>query len=84
MSWQKFRNRIAYLLPENTKVASKTGSVAGQYHDVGIVFDGEKARYIVCLYNSGVPAEVGNSNGNAAASMLMASMSRACWDALHS
>jgi beta-lactamase class A len=82
MSWQKFRNRIPYLLPENTKVASKTGSVAGQYHDVGIVFDGEEPLYILCAYNAGVPAEVQGSNGNAAASMLMAQMSRACWDAM--
>ncbi|MGE0059407.1 MAG: serine hydrolase [Dehalococcoidia bacterium] len=82
MSWQKLRYRIPFLLPEGTKVASKTGSVTGQYHDVGIVFDGEKPLYILCAYNSGVPAEFEGMNGNAAASMMMARMSRAIWDGL--
>jgi beta-lactamase class A len=81
-SWQKHRFRIPFLLPEGTKVASKTGSVPGQYHDIAIVFAGEAPLYILCIYNSGVPAEVPGSNGNAAASMLMAQMSRTCWDAL--
>jgi beta-lactamase class A len=82
MSWQKLRYRIPFLLPEGTKVASKTGSVAGQYHDVGIVFAAEAPLYILCVYNSGVPAELPGSNGNAAASTLMAQISRECWDAL--
>ncbi len=83
MSWQKLTNRIPYLLPEGTKVASKTGSVPGNYHDVGIVFQGGQPLYILTVYNTNVPAALPDGTpAAAAASLLIARMSRLVWDAL--
>ena len=83
LSWQKHRNRIASMLPEETKVASKTGSLPGNYHDVGIVFKDDEPLYIISMYNAGVPQELPDGTpGLAAANQLMGKMSRACWDAL--
>jgi beta-lactamase class A len=83
LSWQKLNNRIPFMLPENTKVAHKTGSVAGQYHDAGIVFQNDRPLFILCAYNSNVPAELPDGTpGFTTANLLIARMARAAWDAL--
>lgn len=83
MTWQKFVTRIPYLLPEGTVVASKTGSLPGNYHDAGIVYQDGSPLYIFTVYSSGVPEALPDgSPGNAGSSLLMARMSRTIWDTL--
>lgn len=60
---QKFNDRIPGLLPDNVKVAHKTGSITGVVHDSGIIFlpDGRKYALIILsknLINNEVGREV--------------------------
>ncbi len=48
MAKQQYRDKIPLLLPEDTRVANKTGSIAGVTHDVGIVF-APGSPYILCV-----------------------------------
>jgi len=83
LSWQKLNNRIPFLLPEKTKIAHKTGSVPGHYHDAGIVFLQDTPLFVLCAFNSNVPLELPDGTpGVAAANLLVASIARAAWDAL--
>ncbi|MCX6374724.1 MAG: class A beta-lactamase-related serine hydrolase [Armatimonadetes bacterium] len=53
MARQQWRERIPLLLPEGTKVANKTGSIAGVTHDVGVVY-GPSGPYVLCVMTKGV------------------------------
>ena len=46
---QKFREIIPALLPEEVKVAHKTGSITGVRHDSGIVFLPDGRKYVLVL-----------------------------------
>lgn len=46
---QKFRSQIPALLPEDVKVAHKTGSITGVQHDSGIVFLPDGRSYVLIL-----------------------------------
>ena len=47
MARQQYRDRIPLLLPEDTRVANKTGSIAGVTHDVGVVYT-PAGSYVLC------------------------------------
>ena len=83
LSWQKLNNRIPFLLPEKTKIAHKTGSVPGNYHDAGIIFQGDAPLFTLAVYNTNVPFELPDGTpGVAAANLLTARIARKAWDAL--
>jgi beta-lactamase class A len=83
LSWQKLTNRIPAMLPEGTKVAHKTGSVPGNYHDAGIVFQDDRPLFVLTAYNTNVPVELPDGTpGFTAANLLVARMARAAYDAL--
>lgn len=46
---QKFRDIIPALLPDEVKVAHKTGSITGVHHDSGIVFLPDGRKYVLVL-----------------------------------
>ncbi len=46
---QKFNSIIPAKLPDNVKVAHKTGSITGVHHDSGIVFLPDGRKYVVVL-----------------------------------
>lgn len=46
---QKLNTRIPALLPENVKVAHKTGSITGVGHDSGIVFLPDGRKYVLVI-----------------------------------
>jgi beta-lactamase class A len=85
LSWQKFRTRLPGLLPQGTKVANKTGTGKRNYHDAGIIYQGDQPLFILTVYTDQVPAELANGMpGHAAATQLISRLSRTCWDALKS
>ena len=47
MAKQQYRDKIPLLLPDDTRVANKTGSITGVTHDVGIVF-APGGSYVLC------------------------------------
>ena len=47
MARQQYRDKIPLLLPEDTRVASKTGSIARVTHDVGVVYT-PAGSYVLC------------------------------------
>lgn len=47
MARQQYRDKIPLLLPEDTRVANKTGSIAGVTHDVGVVYT-PNGPYVLC------------------------------------
>lgn len=51
---QKFNNKIPKYLPENVKVAHKTGSITGVNHDSGIVFLPDGRAYVCVVMASGL------------------------------
>ncbi|NOU89367.1 serine hydrolase [Paenibacillus sp. LMG 31460] len=54
MCKQQFRNRIPYLLPEQVKVASKTGTIGSAVNDVGIVYlPEEKGVFTITVFSEG-------------------------------
>ncbi|MBN1302284.1 MAG: serine hydrolase [Melioribacteraceae bacterium] len=54
LSEQKFNDIIPELLPENTIVAHKTGSITGVKHDSAIIYLPNGHSYILVLLSSGV------------------------------
>lgn len=51
---QQFRNRIPYLLPEQVKVAHKTGTIGNAVNDVGIVYlPEEKGIFTITVFSQG-------------------------------
>lgn len=91
---QKYNSGIPSLLPEDTRVAHKTGMIVTDftdrgypistgYHDAGIVFQGEAPLFILTVFTQGVPRELpdGTPNFNHA-SRAIGRIGRACWDTL--
>lgn len=51
---QHYQQRIGGLLPRNTPVANKTGSLGAMYNDAGIVYLPEdKGQYVICVFSNG-------------------------------
>ena len=50
---QKFRKKIPAGLPEDVKVAHKTGSITKIDHDSGIIFPGDREPYILVVLTKG-------------------------------
>jgi len=83
LSWQKLNSRLPALLPQGTKVAHKTGTGARNFNDAGIVFRGERPRFILSVYTEHVPVELPDGTpGFAAAGGLIARLARTAWDTL--
>lgn len=54
LSRQHYQQRIGGLLPRNTPVANKTGSLGTMYNDAGIVYLPEdKGQYVICVFSNG-------------------------------
>lgn len=53
MARQQYRDKIPLLLPEDTKIANKTGSLTGVTHDVGIVY-GPSGPYVLGILTKDV------------------------------
>jgi beta-lactamase class A len=82
LSWQKLRQRLPFFLPSGTKVANKTGTGLRNNNDAGIVYQGERPLFILTVYTERVPVDLPDMPGFAAAALLIARMSRICYDAL--
>jgi beta-lactamase class A len=83
LSWQKLKTRLPSQLPLGTKVAHKTGTGSRGYMDAGIVYRGDRPRFILTVYTDHVPAVLPDGTpGFAAAAALIGRMARVCWDAL--
>jgi len=83
LSWQKLKTRLPSQLPLGTKVAHKTGTGSRGYMDAGIVYRGDRPRFILTAYTEHVPAALPDGTpGFAAAASLIGRMARVCWDAL--
>ncbi|MEK4427238.1 serine hydrolase [Solibacillus sp. FSL K6-1523] len=51
---QHYQQRIGGLLPRNTPVANKTGSLGTMFNDAGIVYlPEEKGQYVICVFSKG-------------------------------
>lgn len=84
MSWQMLNNRLPALLPTGTLVAHKTGTLARNSNDAGVIYRGDQPLFILSAFTEHVPAALPDSTpGHAAASRLIAQLARACWDALN-
>lgn len=54
LSRQHYQQRIGGLLPRNTPVANKTGSLGTMYNDAGIVYlPDDKGQYVICVFSNG-------------------------------
>lgn len=81
LSQQRLRNRIPARLPQNLKIAHKTGAEEGAIHDAGIVFHEGRPLFIISAFCARVPWEMPDgSTGYSAAVDLIASWSRICFD----
>jgi beta-lactamase class A len=49
LSDQKFNDKIPRYLPENVKVAHKTGNITGVEHDNGIIFLPDGRKYVLVI-----------------------------------
>lgn len=82
LSWQQFREQIPALLPFGTRVCNKTGRGKRGRMDVGLVYHGDRAAYILAAFTDAVPDTMPDGlPGHAAAFRTVARLSRACWDA---
>jgi len=74
MSKQQFRNRIPYLLPAQTKVAHKTGTIGSTVNDAGIVrLPKDKGDLVISIFTEGNESV---SHGE----RMIARLSRAVYD----
>jgi beta-lactamase class A len=83
--WQRLNNRLPYLLPSEAKVAHKTGTGVGGRNntDAGIIFQGDTPLFILSAYTEGLPVNAPDgTSGFNTASLLIAKMAKACYDAL--
>jgi beta-lactamase class A len=54
LSAQAFNEGIPAGLPPGTRVAHKTGSITGLYHDAGVVFPARRPPYVIAVLTEGV------------------------------
>ena len=69
---QRFRSGIPAGLPEDTRVAHKTGEMSTVAHDAGIVYPSERAPYVVVILTEWQPDRSGRQTA-------IASLSRAVY-----
>lgn len=51
---QHYQQRIGGLLPRNTPVANKTGSLGTMFNDAGVVYlPDDKGQYVICVFSNG-------------------------------
>jgi beta-lactamase class A len=72
MARQQYRDRIPLLIPDDVRVANKTGSIQGVTHDVGVVY-GPSGPYILSIMAKGVSDKV-------AAERAIADVSKAVYE----
>lgn len=83
MSQQRMTAKIPALLPSQASVAHKTGTGQTMANDAGIVFENGEPRFVLAVYVDGAPREKRDGpSGQTAAKRHVATLSRACWDAL--
>lgn len=72
---QKFNEGIPAGLPPTVRVAHKTGSISGVYHDAGIIYAPNRKPYVLVVLTRGVQDEK-------RAHRLVADISRAAYESL--
>lgn len=83
MRQQRMTQKIPALLPPEASVAHKTGTGQTMANDAGIVFENGEPRFVLAVYVDGAPREKRDGpSGQTAAKRHVATLSRACWDAL--
>lgn len=81
LSWQKFNDKLPFLLPEGTKVAHKTGTGERNHNDAGIIYSGNEPLFILTVYTDNVPEHLPNgTTGTYAAKNLIARLCRTVYD----
>lgn len=68
---QKFRDILPAQLPEEIKIAHKSGSIAGLAHDGGIIFLPDGRRYVLILLSDELEDEASGVNAMATVSKLI-------------
>jgi beta-lactamase class A len=68
---QKFRDILPAQLPEEIKIAHKSGSIAGLAHDGGIIFLPDDRRYVLILLSDELEDEAAGVNAMATVSKLI-------------
>lgn len=68
---QKFRDILPAQLPEEIKIAHKSGSIAGLAHDGGIIFLPDGRRYVLILLSDELEDEAAGVNAMATISKLI-------------
>ncbi len=83
LSRQRYKNGIPRFLPEETRVAHKTGRYGGNIGDAGVVYQADRPLFVLAVLTDRVPEELPDgAAGLGAANDLIARLSRSCWDAL--
>ena len=84
LGWQMLVSRMPAQLPLGARVAHKTGTNEGRnYNDGGIVYKGRDPRFILTACTEHVPVALPDgAEGRRAVPRLIATLTRACWDAL--
>jgi beta-lactamase class A len=83
LSWQKFNDKLPFLLPQGTKVAHKTGTGLRNHNDAGIVYLEDTPLFILTVYTEHVPVALPDGTSGAfAAKHLIARLCRTAYDAL--
>ena len=83
LSWQKFNDKLPFLLPQGTKVAHKTGTGLRNHNDAGIVYLEDQPLFILTVYTEHVPVALPDGTSGAfAAKHLIARLCRTAYDAL--
>lgn len=77
MLGQEFNESIPALIPNNVKVAHKTGWTGEFFHDTGIVFPANRKPYAITLFTNGFP-----ENDDSQAHKCMAEISRMIYESL--
>jgi beta-lactamase class A len=70
MARQQYREKIPLLLPDDVRVANKTGSISGVTHDVGVVY-GAGGPYVLCVLTRGVSDKIAAERAIAEISRLI-------------
>lgn len=81
MSWQRL-GKLSLMLPNETRVASKTGRGPAHHSDVGVIYRDGEPLYILTAYTDDVAVDYPEASGRYVASNHIARLSRICWDAL--
>lgn len=79
MNWQML-GKLDQMLPFGTKVACKTGRGPAHHSDAGVIYHGNRPRYILSAYTENVEVNYPTASGQYLASKHIAQLSRTCWD----